>query len=149
MTEVAGDTAPDIRVELYVLDPEQITGSPEPGRSTEIRIDGDVQLRLLASERYARAGSPHIMSFALDFARGIAPSAVAEALWRFLKANKGGRGVVTARVMRRRERQGVDEPTGRPVTERHELWVAIPLRSNREARRRIDAFFAEVLGAPG
>jgi hypothetical protein len=85
------------------------------------------------------------MALALELAAALPPEGAAEALWAFLRPRRGGRGVVTARLVRRREERRVEEPGGTPVLERHELWFAIPLRSNRGARRQIDAFFTEVL----
>jgi len=143
VTAAAGQTTMDIQLELYVLDPTLIV--PVARADERIPIADQVSLRLLGSRLYAREAGPYVMSFALDFTGELAPAGVAEALWEFLRPRRGGRGVVTARMVRRREERRVEEPGGTPVIDRHELWFAIPLRSNRGARRQIDAFFAEVL----
>ena len=140
------DEAPaDIRLEVYVLDPALLVPGGAAVPDVQVPIADRVGLRLLDVRRYRAGGGPHVMSFALDFAREMTPAALAAALWDFLRARRGGRGVVTARVMRRREERGLDEASGQPVVERHELWMAIPLRSSKNARRRIGAFFEEVL----
>jgi hypothetical protein len=144
-TPVAGGTAMDIRLELYVLDPAVVVGGASA--ADRFAIGEQIWLRPLGTSQYARNGGPYVMSFSIDFARDMAAVTIAEALWEFLRPRRGGRGVVTARVMRRREVRRVEEPGGTPVIDRHELWFAIPLRSNRGARRQIDAFFAEVLPA--
>jgi hypothetical protein len=136
------ETMMDIQLVLYVLDPAVVTATPV-GERTAI-ADG-VWLRLLGSERTAGRTGPHEMALALELAAALPPEGAAEALWAFLRPRRGGRGVVTARLVRRREERRVEEPGGTPVLERHELWFAIPLRSNRGARRQIDAFFTEVL----
>jgi hypothetical protein len=136
------ETMMDIQLVLYVLDPAMVTATPV-GERTAI-ADG-VWLRLLGSERSAGRTGPHEMALALELAAALPPEGAAGALWAFLRPRRGGRGVVTARLVRRREERRVEEPGGTPVLERHELWFAIPLRSNRGARRQIDAFFTEVL----
>jgi hypothetical protein len=133
----------DIRLELYALDPAVVAGDQPAGE--RFAIAEGVWLRLLDTQPYGKRGGPHVLSLGLDFAAALPPAAVAEALWEFLRPRRGGRGVVTARLMRRREEQRVEQPGGAPVTGSHELWFAIPLRSSRGARRQIDAFFAEVI----
>jgi hypothetical protein len=120
----------DIQLVLYVLDPAVVTTTPIGDR---IAIAGGFWLRVLGSDLSAGRSGPYVLSLALELGAEAAPAAVAEALWAFLRPRRGGRGIVTARLVRRRE------------VERHELWFAIPLRSDRAARRQIDAFFAEVL----
>jgi hypothetical protein len=135
-------TGIDIELVLYVLDPAVIVSAPVGDR---FAIAEGVWLRLIGSDRSAGRTGPHVVSLALELTGEHAPAGVAEALWAFLRPRRGGRGVVTARLVRRREERRTAEPAGTPVLERHELWFAIPLRSNRGARRRIDAFFDEVL----
>lgn len=135
-------TAIDIQLVLYVLDPAVIASTPVGER---FAIAEGVWLRLVGSDRSAGRTGPHVVSLALELTGEPAPTSVAEALWAFLRPRRGGRGVVTARLVRRREERRTEEPAGTPVVERHELWFAIPLRSNRGARRQIDAFFDEVL----
>jgi len=132
----------DIQLVLYALDPAVVATVPVGDR---IGIAGGTWLRLLGSDRSAGRNGPHVLSLALELDGGTAHGGVAEALWAFLKARRGGRGVVTARLVWRREERGADGPSGAPLAERHELWFAIPLRSSRDARRQIDAFFAEAL----
>jgi hypothetical protein len=139
-----GETAMDIQLVLYVLDPAVVASAPAGER---IPIADDVWLRLVGSDLSAGRSGPHVLSLALELGAEVTPTGVADALWEFLRPRRGGRGVVTARLMRRREDRHVEEPSGTPVVERHELWFAIPLRSNRGARRQIDAFFDEVLQA--
>jgi hypothetical protein len=124
------EMAMDIQLVLYALDPAVVTTTPVGDR---IAIADGVWLRLLGSDLSAGRSGPHVLSLALELGAGAAPADVAEALWAYLRPRRGGRGVVTARLVRRRE------------VERHELWFAIPLRSSRAARRQIDAFFDEVL----
>jgi hypothetical protein len=135
------ETAMDIQLVLYVLDPSAVVTTPAGER---IPIADGVWLRLLGSERSAGRNGPHVLALALELEL-VAPAGVAEALWAFLRPRRGGRGVVTARLVRRREEWRAGEPGGTPALERHELWFAIPLRSSRGARRQIEAFFAEVL----
>jgi len=141
---VAGQTAVDIQLELYVLDPSLIVGD-EPG---PFSIGDRIWLRLLDTRRYGRNSGPHVLSLGLELGPDPSPRIVAEALWDFLRPRRGGRGIVTARMVRRREERRI-EATGTSVVDRHELWFAIPLRSSRGARRQIDAFFDEVLGPEG
>ena len=132
----------DIQLVLYVLDPAVVTTTPV-GERTAI-ADG-VWLRLVGSDLSAGRSGPHVVSLALELDGDAATAVVAEALWAYLRPRRGGRGVVTARLVRRREDRRVQRPDGTPVVERHELWFAIPLGSSRGARHQIDAFFAEVL----
>lgn len=134
----------DIRLEVYVLDPSLLLGSEAAAEGAAIPLADDVKLRLLGTERYTGSDGPHVMSFAVDFPDGAAPPTLAEALWRYVRARRGGRGIVTAKVMRRRERRAGNGAEAQ-VLERHELWSAIPLRSDRQARRRLTEFFEEVL----
>src|SRR5215472_8507401 len=136
------ETAVDIQLVLYVLDPA-VVASTAAGERMPI-ADG-VWLRLIGSDLSAGRGGPHVLTLALELDGEVAPELVAEAVWIFLRPRLGGRGVVTSRLVRRREARHVEEPDGTPVVERHELWFAIPLRSNRGARRQIDTFFNEVL----
>jgi hypothetical protein len=145
MTDLRPDgaeTALDIELVLYVLDPAAVGDTPIGDR---IAIAGGVWLRLVGSDRSAGRSGPHVLTLALELDAGAALDSIAEALWVFLRARRGGRGVVTARLVRRREVRGAETAHGTPAVERHELWFAIPLRSNRAARRQIGAFFAEVL----
>ena len=136
------ERAMDIQLVLYVLDPAVVTTTPVGDR---IAIADGVWLRLVGSDLSAGRSGPHVLSLALELEGDTAPEPVAEALWAYLRPRHGGRGVVTARLVRRREEPRVERPGGTPAVERHELWFAIPLRSTRAARRQIDAFFAEVL----
>ena len=136
------ERATDIQLVLYVLDPAVVTTTPVGDR---MAIADGVWLRLLGSDLSAGRSGPHVVSLALELEGDAPPAGVAEALWAYLRPRRGGRGVVTARLVRRREERRVERPGGTPVVERHELWFAIPLRSNRGARRQIDAFLAEVL----
>jgi hypothetical protein len=145
MTDLRRDgaeTALDIELVLYVLDPAAVGDTPIGDR---IAIADGAWLRLVGSDRSAGRSGPHVLSLALELDAGAALDSLAEALWVFLRARRGGRGVVAARLVRRREERRAETPEGTPAVERHELWFAIPLRSNRAARRQIDAFFAEVL----
>jgi hypothetical protein len=137
------ERAMDIQLVLYALDPTVVTATPVGER---IAIADGVWLRLVGSDLSAGRSGPHVLSLALELDGDAAPAGVAEALWAYLRPRRGGRGVVTARLVRRREERRVEVPGGSPpVLERHELWFAIPLRSSRSARRQIGAFFAEVL----
>ena len=136
------ERAMDIQLVLYALDPTVVTATPVGDR---MAIADGVWLRLLGSDFSAGRNGPHVLSLALELAGDASPAGVAQALWAYLRARRGGRGVVTARLVRRRDERRDELPGGPPVVERHELWFAIPLRSNRGARRQIDAFFAEVL----
>jgi hypothetical protein len=127
-------TAIDIQLVLYVLDPTVIVVTPSVER---IPLSDDVALRPLGSDRSAGPSGPAVLTLAVDFPDALPVASVAEPLWAYLRSRRGGRGVVTARLVRHRE--------GRGERERHELWFAIPLRSGRAARRQIDAFFEEVL----
>jgi hypothetical protein len=138
----AAARAMDIQLVLYVLDPAQVTITPVGDR---FAIAPGVWLRLVGSDLSAGPTGPHVLSLALELDGEAAPAGVAEALWAYLRPRRGGRGVVTARLVRRREERRDEVPGGEPAVERHELWFAIPLRSSRSARRQIDAFFAEVL----
>lgn len=135
------EAAIDIQLVLYVLDPAVIATTLDGER---FAIAEDVWLRLHGTERSAGRNGPFVQTLALEFAAELPAIAIGEALWNFLRPRRGGRGVVTARMVRRREDR-MEEPGGTPVVERHELWFAIPLRSNRGARRQIDAFLEEVL----
>ena len=143
----AGDAgAPaHIRLQVYVLDPSLLADGEAMATGTAIRLDERVTLRLLDAERYAVHGGPHVMSFAVEPAAGAPPGALAESLCRFLRRRRGGRGIVTARVVHRRWERPPQPPAGDAAGERHELWVAIPLGLDRRARRRIADFFAEAL----
>jgi hypothetical protein len=132
----------DIQLVVYVLDPAVVTTTPVGER---IAIAEGVWLRLVGSDLSAGRSGPHVLSLALELDRSATPAGVAEALWAYLRPRRGGRGVVTARLVQRREERGVEVAGGTPPVERHELWFAIPMRSTRGARRQIDAFFAEVL----
>ena len=136
------ERAMDIQLVVYALDPGVVTTTPVGDRFS---IADGVWLRLLGSDLSAGRSGPHVVSLAVELDGDAAPAGVAEALWAYLRPRRGGRGVVTARLVRRREEHRVVLPGGTPEVERHELWFAIPLRSNRGARRQIDAFFAEVL----
>jgi hypothetical protein len=134
--------AMDIQLVLYALDPAAVTTTPIGDR---IAIADGVWLRLVGSDLSAGRSGPHVLSLALEIDGEPVPAGVAEALWAYLRPRRGGRGVVTARLVRRREERRDQRPDGTPAVDRHELWFAIPLRSTRAARRQIDAFFAEVL----
>lgn len=136
------EAAIDIQLVLYVLDAAVIATALAGER---FGIADGVWLRLLGTERSVGRSGPFVLALAVEFAVDLPGPAIAEALWNFLRPRRGGRGVVTARIVRRREERRTEEPDGTPVVERHELWFAIPLRSNRGARRQIDAFFEEVL----
>jgi len=136
------ESAMDIQLVLYALDPAAVTTAPVGER---IAIGDGAWLRLLGSDLSAGRSGPHVLSLALELAGDAAPATVAEALWAYLRPRRGGRGVVTARLVRRREERRDALPGEAPEVERHELWFAIPVRSSRDARRQIDAFLAEVL----
>jgi len=138
------ERAMDIQLVLYVLDPAVVTTTPVGDR---IAIADGVWLRLVGSDLSAGRSGPHVLSLALELDGEAPPGGVAEALWAYLRPRRGGRGVVTARLVRRSEERRDERPDGTPVFQRHELWFAIPLRSTRRARRQIDSFFAEVLPA--
>lgn len=135
-------TGIDIQLVLYALDLAAVTDAPVGER---IAIADGAWLRLLGSDLSLGPNGPLVVSLALELDGDPTPPNVAEALWAFLRPRRGGRGVVTARLVRRREEGGAGEPGERSGVERHELWFAIPLRPDRAARRQIDAFFAEVL----
>jgi hypothetical protein len=127
-------TAIDIQLVLHVLDPTAIVVTPSVER---IPLADDVWLRPLGTDRSGGPGAPLVLALALEFAPELPAESVAEPLWAYLRSRRGGRGVVAARLVLRRP--------AAPPAERRELWFAIPLRSNRDGRRRVDAFLTEAL----